>query len=43
MRIEGKKEGSLVDEVVAGIAHEANAIQYPAADEFRCNDHGIDG
>jgi hypothetical protein len=34
MGIEGKKEGALVDEVMARIAHESDAVEYPSADKL---------
>jgi hypothetical protein len=41
MGIEGKKERALVDEVMARIAHESDAIEYPSADELSDDDRRV--
>jgi hypothetical protein len=41
MGIEGKKERALVDEVVARIAHEPDAIEDPSTDELGNNDRRV--
>jgi hypothetical protein len=41
MGIEGKKERALVDEVMARIAHESDAIEYPSADELSDDDRSV--
>jgi hypothetical protein len=43
MGIEGEKEGPLIDEVVARIAHKSNAVEEPPADKLSHDNHGIDG
>jgi hypothetical protein len=41
MGIERKKERALVDEVMARIAHESDAIEEPSADELCDDDHRV--
>jgi hypothetical protein len=43
MGIEGQEKRPLIDEIVACVAHETDAIEEPAADKLSRNDHGIDG
>jgi hypothetical protein len=41
MGIEGKKERALVDEVMARVAHEPDAIKDPSADELSDDDRRV--
>lgn len=43
MGIEGEKERPLIDEIMAGVAHESDAVEEPAADKLSRDDHAIDG
>src|SRR5690242_16414419 len=41
MRIQGGKQGALIDEIVAGVADQSYAVQQQASDELCANDEGI--